>query len=167
MDNYYTSPELFSELDLLNTYACGTVRTNRKGVPKAFSAVKRMKQGDGIFRRKGNLLAVKFHDKRDIHMLTTFHEAKLLVTDRVNKNNEPVVKPNTIIDYCKYMGGVDVNDQICQYYEVLRKCVKGWKLYFFTYSTCFLLTFTSYIGNMETLQRAECTKLSDKILYVH
>lgn len=131
MDNYYTSPELFSELDLLNTYACGTVRTNRKGVPKAFTAVKRMKQGDGIFRRKGNLLAVKFHDKRDIHMLTTFHEAKLLVTDRVNKNNEPVVKPNTIIDYCKYMGGVDVNDQICQYYEVLRKCVKWWKTLFF------------------------------------
>jgi hypothetical protein len=130
MDNYYTSPELFSELDLLNTYACGTVRTNRKGVPKAFSAVK-MKQGDVIFRRKGNLLAVKFHDKRDIHMLTTFHEAKLLVTDRVNKNNEPVVKPITIIDYCKYMGGVDVNDQICQYYEVLRKCVKWWKTLFF------------------------------------
>jgi hypothetical protein len=111
MSNPTQYPDLASHttLDLLNTYACGTVRTNRKGVPKAFTAVKRMKQGDGIFRRKGNLLAVKFHDKRDIHMLTTFHEAKLLVTDRVNKNNEPVVKPNTIIDYCKYMGGVDVS----------------------------------------------------------
>lgn len=63
LDSYYCSPELFEELDLLNTYACGTVHTNRKGMPKAFSRVKKLKQGDGIFRRMNNLLAIKFHDK--------------------------------------------------------------------------------------------------------
>jgi len=63
LDNYYCSPELFKELDLLNTYACGTVRTNRKHIPKAFSRVKKLKQGDGNFRRMNNLLAIKFHDK--------------------------------------------------------------------------------------------------------
>jgi hypothetical protein len=45
LDNYYCSPELFEELDLLNTYACGTVRTNRKRMPKAFSRVKKTKTG--------------------------------------------------------------------------------------------------------------------------
>ncbi|CAG2197406.1 unnamed protein product [Mytilus edulis] len=131
LDNYYCSPELFNELDLLNTYACGTVRTNRKLVPKAFTEVKKLKQGQGIFRRMGNLLAIKFHDKRDVHMLSTMHEAKLIVTDRVNKDNEPVLKPNLVVDYCKFMGGVDMNDQICQYYDVLRKSVKWWKTLFF------------------------------------
>ena len=36
MDNYYTSPELCNQLYYLNTYACGTVRVNRQGMPVAF-----------------------------------------------------------------------------------------------------------------------------------
>ncbi len=35
MDNYYSSPELYDALELLGTYACGTLRSNRKEVPKA------------------------------------------------------------------------------------------------------------------------------------
>ena len=131
MDNNYTSPELFEELDIVNTYACGTVRVNRKGVPKAFPNVKKMKQGDVIFRRKSNMMAVKFHDKRDIHMLTTIHESKMVLADRVDRRTqEPIFKPLCIVQYIKKMGGVDLNDQIVQYYEVLRKCVKWWKKLF-------------------------------------
>ena len=33
MDNYYTSPELLEELYFRETYACATVRNNRKGMP--------------------------------------------------------------------------------------------------------------------------------------
>ena len=40
MDNYYTSPELFSELYYRETYACGTVRMNRKGLPNAVKKAK-------------------------------------------------------------------------------------------------------------------------------
>lgn len=29
IDNYYKLPELFTELDLLDTYACGTIQTNK------------------------------------------------------------------------------------------------------------------------------------------
>lgn len=76
-------------------------------MPKAFSKVSKLKQGEGIYRRMGNLLAIKFHDKRDTHMLSTFHEAKIVVTDKLTKNNEPVLKPNLVVDYCKHMGGVD------------------------------------------------------------
>ena len=35
MDNYYVSPELFTELELLNTYPCGTWRKNHVGVQGA------------------------------------------------------------------------------------------------------------------------------------
>ena len=48
LDNYYTSPELYDELHLHNTYACGTVRRNRRDVPKALSQVK-VTQGEAIF----------------------------------------------------------------------------------------------------------------------
>ena len=33
MDNYYSSSELIEELYFLETYTCGTVHTNRKGMP--------------------------------------------------------------------------------------------------------------------------------------
>ena len=35
MDNYYSNPELFSELYYRQTYACGTVHQNHKGLPNA------------------------------------------------------------------------------------------------------------------------------------
>lgn len=75
MDNYYTLTELFDELSIRETYACGTVRKNRKNFPVALKGNQRMLQGDTLFRRRDDLLAIKFHDKRDVHMLTTIHKA--------------------------------------------------------------------------------------------
>lgn len=124
MDNYYNSPKLFNELCLMETYACGTVQTNRKLIPKAFKQVKKLNQGDVIYRRINNLLALKFHDKRDVHVLSTFHEATFTVMNRLDRNGD-------IVDYCKFMVRVDLSDQICQYYAVLRKSVKWWKTLFF------------------------------------
>ena len=40
LDNYYCSPELFSELHYLETFTCGTVRGGRKNLPKAVTKVK-------------------------------------------------------------------------------------------------------------------------------
>ena len=36
MDNFYSSPELFSDLQHNGFEACGTVRINRVGIPKSF-----------------------------------------------------------------------------------------------------------------------------------
>ncbi|XP_021340946.1 piggyBac transposable element-derived protein 4-like [Mizuhopecten yessoensis] len=105
LDNYYNSPELTRD-----TYICGTLRGNRKGIPKVFAQVKKMRQGEGIHRQKGNTTIVKFHDKRDILMITSFHEAKLYVTDKTDKAGAPILKPNCIVDYVKKMGGVDLSD---------------------------------------------------------
>lgn len=131
MDNYYTSPELFEELNALDTYACGTVRVNRKEVPVDIKQKKKLRQGEGIFRRRGNLLALKYHDKRDIHMLTSIHQAQIALTDKHDKEGVPITKPVAIMDYIKKMGGVDLSDQSLQYYDVLRKSVKWWKKIFF------------------------------------
>ena len=38
-DNFYTSPALFSELVDNGFEACGTVRNDRKGIPKDFQKV--------------------------------------------------------------------------------------------------------------------------------
>jgi hypothetical protein len=93
------SPELAEELDAHDTYCCGTLRVNRKNVPKVFSLVKNLKQGEAIFRRL-NILIVRY-DKRDVNMISTFHPADYVLTDKVNRNGEPILKPFGIVDYIK------------------------------------------------------------------
>ena len=44
LDNYYSSPELFQELYDAETYACGTVWKNRKGLPIAVSSAQLKKK---------------------------------------------------------------------------------------------------------------------------
>ena len=145
LDNYYNSPELATELDLCNTYICGTLRINRKNVPKVFSRIKKLLQGDTVFRRKDNILIVKYHDKRDVHMISTFHAADSVLTNKVDRNGVPILKPVLIVDYCKEMGGVDLNDQVVQYYECLRKTVKWWvRLFFHLFNLALVNAFLLY-----------------------
>lgn len=119
-----------NELDLLNTFICGTLRKNKKNVPKAIQKVK-LKQVDCIFHRQDNILILKFHDKRKVSMISTLHEAKQKILDKVDKNGEPILKPTCVVDYCKNMGGVDLSDQIVQYSDILRKSLKWWSKPFF------------------------------------
>ena len=64
MDNYYSSPELFSELHYKETFACGTCRSNRKNMPKSVTKAKLKKKGQCVFRRNGPLLCMKWKKKR-------------------------------------------------------------------------------------------------------
>lgn len=70
-DNYFTSINLFQDLFDNLTYACGTIRTNRKEIPPAIAKAKLKKQGDMIQRQKGSEVATAWHDKRTVTLLST------------------------------------------------------------------------------------------------
>lgn len=123
MDNYYTSPELFEELHYRDTFACGTCRSNRKNMSKAVSAAK-LKKGEAVFRRSGPLLCFKWHEKRDVTMLSTIHEACMVETNKTDAEGNKIMKPESVYYYCKKMGGVDLHDQLLTYYSFLRKSCK-------------------------------------------
>lgn len=124
MDNYYTSPELFEELHGRETFACGTVRGNRKNLPIAVTGPKFKTVGDCVFRRNRALLCFKWHEKKDVTMLTTIHEAIMVETGKLNRLGEKIEKPEAVYYYCQRMGGVDLNDQLLNYYSFLRKTLK-------------------------------------------
>ena len=129
MDNYYTctSPELARELELEQTYVCGTVRKNRRGLPAAVVSA-RLRRDETIYRTKDSMLVLKWHDKRDVLMLSTIHEPTLNILDRAPRGrpDAPPTKPTCICDYIVSMRGVDRSDQLLQYYTVLRRTCKWW-----------------------------------------
>lgn len=60
MDNCYSSPELFIDLENKKILACGTVRAGRKGLPGDIiniksKEIKSIKKGQSLFRKKGRL----------------------------------------------------------------------------------------------------------------
>ena len=95
-----------------DTYCVGTVRINRKGLPKAVTRKKpKLKKGEAVYRRKDYLLCLKIFDKRPVTMLSSRHNA----AQSFVKNNylgQPVKKPIVIQDYNKFMGGVDNSDNL-------------------------------------------------------
>lgn len=127
-DNFFSSVILFEDLQKNGTYACATVRCNRKDLPRC--ARDKLRPGEKIVRQKGNLVFTKWHDKRDVCIISTNCsplEPDVVVT---RGNNQEVTKPAVVNLYNKYMGGVDLADQLRQYYPVGRSS-KKWYRYIF------------------------------------
>lgn len=52
-------------------------------------------------------------------------------TGKQRRDGTPILKPSPVLDYNKYMGGVDKGDQVIHYYSVARKSIKWYKKLFF------------------------------------
>ena len=69
VDNFYTSVSLAEELLKRKRLLCGTLRKNKKHLPKNVVSSK-YKKGQQIAKRKGRIIVQKWKDKRDVMMLT-------------------------------------------------------------------------------------------------
>ncbi|XP_052008079.1 piggyBac transposable element-derived protein 4-like [Xyrauchen texanus] len=128
VDNWYSSPTLFQHLLSLDTGACGTVRANRKGMPTFTS---KMTKDQVECRENGTQLAVKWHDKRDVHLLTTVHPSTMSATgkvDHITKGRK--MKPLCVQEYNKKMGAVDKADMMKGFFDCTRKTTKWYKKVF-------------------------------------
>ena len=135
MDNYYSSPALFSALKQVGFGACGTVRINRRGMPKQVTAAK-LKKGEMTSSEvKKGMLALKWQDKRPVNMLSTIHDNSRVTKRRRTRlaagGIEEVEKPTMVDRYNTYMGGVDKGDQLMSYYGFIHRTVKWWRRAFF------------------------------------
>ena len=127
-DNFFSSVQLLRDLAQRLTYACATVRSNRKGLPAAIKKPGRMQRGDSVKLQSGNLLAIVWHDNRDVRTLSTnTNPENGVVKRRVGKQVVDVCCPLTIINYNAHMGGVDLADQKRAYYGVGRESTKFWR----------------------------------------
>lgn len=127
-DNWYTSPNLYNLLFSRKTNACGTVKQNRKNMPVLKN---KLKSGEIEAYNSKNLLSLKWQDKREVTLLSTFHTSEIVTTDKKDpKTKEYRRKPKCVIDYNGNMGAVDRTDMLQSSIESVRKSVKWYKKVF-------------------------------------
>lgn len=115
-DNFYTSPELAELLIQKRTDIFGTMKKNRKDLPRELKE-KKLKKGEIVAYQKGKMCAMKWADKKPLCLLSTIHNADMAV---VQTRTEEKKKPQLVLDYNHSMGGVDTADQCLSYYRVSR-----------------------------------------------
>ena len=106
---------------LLEQETYSTTRANRKKWPTEFRkpTVLKLKRGESRKMQHEDVMAVVWQDKRVFLLLSTNYDPRTdgSVTRKTGKGNEEIeiACPQAVINYMKYMGGVDVSDQRCKY----------------------------------------------------
>ena len=103
-DNYYSSPDLFGDLQRLGFGAYGTVTKNRRGVPDEMKA--KLKKGEVVSKQlDSSMLILKWMDKRGVMML---HDDSFVTKKRRSRTapdgQEDILKPLVVEEYNKNMG---------------------------------------------------------------
>lgn len=132
-DRFYTSPHLAMALHEWNIHITGTVQTNRKNFPEQLKNPKLCQYEVKAFQKRGKIMALSFFDKRVVSMISTYHNPTTETVTRIRKKgvSETYEKPKVIIEYTKFMGGVDRADHYCGSYAFSRKTLKWYRKLFF------------------------------------
>lgn len=75
IDNWYSLPSLANYLHTRKTNVTGAARKNRKGMPTLST---KLKVGQTESQYTKNMLVIRWKDRRDIFMLTTQFEDKMV-----------------------------------------------------------------------------------------
>jgi hypothetical protein len=148
MDNFFSSIPLFVDLLEKGTYATGTVRANRIGLPTALakkSLYAKCTQGHLEWRmhKSQKISVIVWVDKKPVIVMSTvappIHgpgEECPTVERRVGHVRAPVKTSPMHHQYTRYMRGVDVADQLRGEYSCQVRTQKWWhRLLFFLLDT--------------------------------
>ena len=91
-DNYYTSPILARFLLDNGTGITGTVRGNRKGMPKIVKEKKLKTKGELIAMTNGPFVVVKLKDSKDVTLLSTVHTSKKVNIGKRDNHGNPICR---------------------------------------------------------------------------
>lgn len=124
-DNWYTSIDLAEKLLQEEMHFVGTLRKNRKKLPKDVTNAK-LKPGQYTAAENDKGITVmKWRDKREVSLLSTKHTTKFVTT--TNKRGQSKRKPEIVVDYNRAKSAVDLSDQMTAYSSPLRKTVKWYR----------------------------------------
>ena len=184
VDKFYTSVPLALSLLERNTYICGSFNTGRKMWPsdlkvsktkaKKNDPIKSMKRGQFHTRqtRDGRLVATVWKDKRHVYNLNTFYNPltdarhdKVLrkaTNDDGKWEKSEYPCPKSIVEFNKFMGGVDRHDHLRSNYSLQRISSKWWT--YFCWFAFDMAIINSFILFKESHPKATHKKFRLKVL---
>ena len=138
-DNFYTSVNLLQVLLRNKIFAWGTVRANRKDLPKDIlpKNIKATAKHEYKMAQMFPFLFTVWRDTKYVCFLSNCHSpSDFGVVNRRAANNprSQVDVPQVVSDYQKHMKGVDLCDQLVSYYMAPHKSLKWWRRLFFYFT---------------------------------
>src|ERR1043165_2259818 len=126
MDNFFTSTGLAEELLLRQTIIVGTLRKNKRDIPKIFTDPKGRVEYTSEFAFAGKLTRCSYIPKKNrvVIMLSSMHN------DDVIDNNSPQKKPEIVLCYNQSKSGVDTLDKLVREYST-RCATRRWPFVLF------------------------------------
>ncbi|CAG4929546.1 unnamed protein product [Parnassius apollo] len=115
----YNTPEELSEDELKqNSHLLGTLRKNRKGLPKEILKEKLKKRETCVMENNDGVLGLRWKDKRDVLALSTRHTPGFVNVRSVT------MKPTLIADYNHHNCSIDYSDQMGSYSNPARRSLR-------------------------------------------
>lgn len=151
-DNFFTSCNLMDDLYQKGIYAVGTVRSDRKDLPgimkKSQPRSLRLAKNQFATMTAEPITAIKWHDTRDVCVLTTAHKPlDTVFVKRTQKDGtrQDILCPKAIASYTLTMGGVDHFDHFRSSYPIDRKSRKYWmRLFIFMFDSAIINAYITY-----------------------
>lgn len=129
-DRYFNTIPLLDRLNSMQLHGTGTIMLNRIPDHKKLNLKKdgAMKRGDILQFTSGDVALVKWKDNKGVLMASNCtggnQTSSITRWDKKQKTYVQVTAPRVILNYNKYMGGVDVLDQLIEYYRTFQKTKK-------------------------------------------
>ena len=80
-----------------------------------------LKHGESAVRRSGNVMMLRYQDKKVVYFLSIIHQMESARTGKKNKKGEDIIKPVLVNHYNRFMDGTDRNDAMIGNYSSIRK----------------------------------------------
>lgn len=167
-DRFYTGYNLALELLKLGVHTTGTIQRLRQGLPQEVKRKLKLKVHEVVAYsiQSENVMTLCWQDKRQILMLSTWHDADVQTVQRRTKGGQTVSiqKPTVIVDYSAKMGAVDRADHLCTSYNFARKTLKWWrKMFFWLLEVCIVNSYILYnlnrqLSNEPTIEHGQYRK---------
>jgi len=145
-DSWFSSPTLLDALKQRGIRYCGSVRSNRRGLPKiSDNDIKALKRGEWLQRQKGDTALAVWKDEKVVRVLYNHCSPNEVASlDRWNDSGGRVSIgcPRAIRDYFFQSRSVDVINQLHYGYLMGRKAKRCWpRLAWWLLDACILNAF--------------------------